>query len=158
MAFWGFIATVVVAGIWYDLCQREAQQETICRLFESGRELDGPLIDRLLEQVDDKAGRLDRALKLSGVVLVPAAVGLAILGVVLGLQVPEARLPLLGAACLIGHVGKVCNGLLSGLPGTFPGQPGPAGIDKSLAEHPPVEEGQRLQKILSAYEDREEQP
>ena len=48
LAFWGFIATVVVAGIWYDIRKREAQQETLRRMFESGRPMDDALMDKLL--------------------------------------------------------------------------------------------------------------
>ena len=29
LAFWGFIATVVVAGTWNDILMREAQHETV---------------------------------------------------------------------------------------------------------------------------------
>jgi hypothetical protein len=105
LAFWGFIAAVVVAGIWYDIRKREAQQETIRRLFESGRELDPAVMDRLLSNSGDKADRLDRAFKLTGWILLPVAVGLVIMGLVLGMQFPEAKLPLLGAAGLVACVG-----------------------------------------------------
>ena len=36
LAFWGFIASVVVAGIWYDIRKRDAQHETVRRIVESG--------------------------------------------------------------------------------------------------------------------------
>lgn len=48
LAFWGFIASVVVAGVWNDIRKREAQHETVRRLFESGRELDEKTLDKLL--------------------------------------------------------------------------------------------------------------
>jgi len=106
LAFWGFIGSVVVAGIWYDIRKREAQQETVRRLFESGRDIDPAVMDRLLADSANKEERLDRAFKLTGWILLPAALGLAILGLVLGIQVPEARLPLLGVSGLV-----VCLGL-----------------------------------------------
>lgn len=105
LAFWGFIASVVVAGIWYDVRKREAQQETIRRLFESGRDIDPAVMDRLLSNSGDKADRLDRAFKMTGWILLPAAVGLVVLGMVLGIQVPDAKLPLLGVAGLVGCLG-----------------------------------------------------
>lgn len=105
LAFWGFIASVVVAGIWYDIRKREAQQETVRRLFESGRDIDPAMMDRLLSNSENKGDRLDRAFKLTGWILLPAALGLAILGLVLGIQVPEARLPLLGVSGLVGCLG-----------------------------------------------------
>ena len=105
LAFWGFISSVVVAGIWYDIRKREAQQETIRRLFESGRDIDPAMMDRLLSSGGDKADRLDRAFKMTGWILLPAAVGLLVLGLVLGIQVPDARLPLMGVSGLVACLG-----------------------------------------------------
>jgi hypothetical protein len=34
--FWLFIAAVIVAGVWYGICEREAQHETLRRLIDSG--------------------------------------------------------------------------------------------------------------------------
>ena len=33
LAFWGFVAAVVVAGIWYGLRERQAQYETLSRMI-----------------------------------------------------------------------------------------------------------------------------
>ena len=105
LAFWGFIAAVVVAGIWYDIRKKEAQQETIRRLFESGQPIDEKMVDKLLSHSDDKADRVDHGLKIAGVIVLPTAVGLAILGMVLGMVHPQAQLPLLGVAALVACVG-----------------------------------------------------
>jgi hypothetical protein len=105
LAFWGFLAVVVVAGIWYDIRKKESQQETIRRLFESGQPVDEKLMDKLMSHTGETGERLDRAFKLTGVILLPAAVGLALLGMVLGLQSPEAKLPLLGVSGLVGCLG-----------------------------------------------------
>ena len=105
LAFWGFIASVVVAGIWYDIRKKEAQQETIRRLFESGQKIDDAKMDKLLSIGADKTDRLDRAFSITGMILLPAAVGLVVLGKVLGIQVPEAYLPLMGAAGLVACLG-----------------------------------------------------
>ena len=40
LAFWGFIAAVVVGGMWYALRERQAQYETIRSLIESGQTID----------------------------------------------------------------------------------------------------------------------
>ena len=48
LAFWGFLASIIVAGIWYDIRKREAQHETVRRLFESGQPIDEALICRPL--------------------------------------------------------------------------------------------------------------
>ena len=105
LAFWGFIAAVVVAGIWYDIRKKESQQETIRRLVESGQPIDQELMDRLLSRDGEKADRLDRNFQLVGLILLPVAVGLAQLGYVLGLQNADARLPLFGVAALVACVG-----------------------------------------------------
>jgi hypothetical protein len=105
LAFWGFIAAVVVAGIWYDIRKKESQHETIRRLFESGQPIDEKLLDKLALLSSDKADRIDRGLKIAGLITLPAAVGLAGFGLVLGTQHPEAQSPLLGAGILVACVG-----------------------------------------------------
>lgn len=108
LAFWGFIASIVVAGIWYDIRKREAQHETVRRLVESGKPLDSELVEKLLSLSGNRESRPDRDFKLVGMILVPTSVGLALLGVVLGLQFVEWRLPLLGAAGLVFCIGIGC--------------------------------------------------
>lgn len=105
LAFWGFIAAVVVAGIWYDIRKKESQQETIRRIVESGQPIDEKVMNRLLSAGRAGGERLDRAFALTALILLPAAVGLAILGYVLGLQFADAKLPLFGAAALVACVG-----------------------------------------------------
>lgn len=104
-AFWGFIASVVVAGIWYDIRKREAQQETVRRLFESGQAVDEELLDKLLSAGGGTNDRIDRYLQLTGLILLPVAVGLAVLGMILGMQYEDSRLPLLGVSALVGCIG-----------------------------------------------------
>ena len=48
LAFWGFIAAVVVAGIWYSVRERQAQYETLRRIIESGQPADEALVDKIL--------------------------------------------------------------------------------------------------------------
>jgi hypothetical protein len=105
LAFWGFIASVVVAGIWFDIRKRQAQHETVRRLVESGQPINQELMDKLLAISDGKRERLDRYFKIAGLILLPVAVGLAILGLVLGIQTPQAQLPLLGVAALVACIG-----------------------------------------------------
>jgi hypothetical protein len=105
MAFWFFIAAVVVGGIWYDIRKKESQQETIRRLFESGQPVDDQLMDRLMSSTKDSSERLDRAFKLTALILLPTAVGLAVLGIVLGMEFDQSKLPLLGVAGLVACIG-----------------------------------------------------
>ena len=64
LAFWGFIAAVVVGGIWYAVREKEAQHETLRRMIDSGRELDEQAISRVFKE----NGRPERDLKISGIV------------------------------------------------------------------------------------------
>jgi len=105
LAFWGFIASVVVAGIWFDIRKREAQHETVRRIVESGKAVDEELMDKLLSLGSGKTERLDRGFKITGLIMLPAALGLAVFGLILGTGYPQAQLPLLGAAALVGIIG-----------------------------------------------------
>ena len=105
MAFWGFIAAVVVSGVWFDIRKREAQHETVRRIIESGKPIDDELMDKLLSLGSGKSERLDRAFKITGFIMIPASVGLALFGLIMGTQFPETELPLLGAAALVGTIG-----------------------------------------------------
>jgi len=105
LAFWGFIASVVVAGIWFDIRKREAQHETVRRLVESGQPINQELMDKLLALSDGKSERLDRNLKIAGLIMLPVAIGIAIFGLVLGTAFPQSQIPLLGAAALVACIG-----------------------------------------------------
>ncbi len=101
IAFWTFIAAVVVAGIWDGIRKREPEHETLRRMMESGRPMDQALVDKLL----GGNNRLDRDLKVAGLITLSAAPGLAALGWFLSLLSEKALLPLLGVAALAGFVG-----------------------------------------------------
>lgn len=105
LAFWGFIAIIVVAGIWYEIRRREAQHETLRRLIDSGQPLDQMLADRIVSLSGGGRKRLERDLMAYGLVVLFAAPGLALLAVFVGWQFPPALLPLLGAASLVACIG-----------------------------------------------------
>jgi hypothetical protein len=105
LAFWGFIAAVVVSGVWFDIRKREAQHETVRRIIESGKPIDDELMDKLLSLGSGKSERLDRNFKITGYIMIPTGVGLALFGLIMGTQFPETELPLLGAAALVGTIG-----------------------------------------------------
>jgi len=62
-------------------------------------------MDKLLSLGSGKSDRLDRNFKVTGLIMLPTAVGLAIFGMIMGTQYPETQLPLLGAAALVGCIG-----------------------------------------------------
>lgn len=101
LAFWGFIAAVVVGGIWYAVREKEAQHETLRRMIDSGREFDEQAISRVFKE----NSRPERDLKIGGIITVFAAPGLAILGWFLGDVAEQAYHALLGVAGLTAFVG-----------------------------------------------------
>ncbi|MDH3338960.1 MAG: DUF6249 domain-containing protein, partial [Gammaproteobacteria bacterium] len=101
LAFWGFLAAVVVGGIWYGLRERQAQFDTVARMIESGQKIDEALVDRVLGS--DK--QFDRNLKVGGLIALFAAPGVAILGWFISKIAEEALFPLLGVSALAIFVG-----------------------------------------------------
>ena len=108
LAFWGFVAVAVVAGIWDRIRKREAQHETIRRLVESGQPIDQEVLDKLLLLSDGGRKRPDQDFKIAGLWLLPIAVGLAIFGVILGTESPDKLVPLLGVSALLAVFGIGC--------------------------------------------------
>ncbi len=105
IAFWGFVAACVVAGIWDSIRKRDAQHETIRRLIESGQPLDEEVMRKLSLSGDSGDKRHDRDFYVTGLWLLPVSVGLALFGLILGSQVPAALAPILGAAALTASLG-----------------------------------------------------
>ena len=108
MAFWGFVAVAVVAGVWDRIRKREAQHETLRRLIESGQPIDQELMEKLLLLSDGGKRRVDRDFKIAGLWILPAAVGLAIFGLILGTLDPAKQTALLGVSGLIAAIGIGC--------------------------------------------------
>ena len=109
LAFWGFVGTVVVASVWSGIRKRDAQHETVRRMIESGQPIDHELMDKLLSLSDNGASkRPDRDFKITGLWLLPVSVGLALFGLIMGVQVPPVMGPLLGAAALTASIGVGC--------------------------------------------------
>ena len=100
-AFWGFIAAVVVGGIWYAVREKEAQHETLRRMIDSGKDLDEEAISRVFKE----NSRPERDLKIGGIITIFAAPGLAVLGWFLADVSSEAFSALLGVAGLVAFVG-----------------------------------------------------
>jgi len=101
LAFWGFLAAVVVGGIWYGLRERQAQYATLQRLIESGQAVDDDVVDKVLGGKPD----VERGLKIAGLIALAAAPGLALLGWALGRINEEAFVALLGVSGLVACVG-----------------------------------------------------
>ena len=104
LGFWLFIGAIVVAGIWFDVRRRESEQETLRRVVESGQTIDSAVIDKLLK-VGGGQSRTDRDLKVSGLIVISLAPGIAILGWFLAKLQPEVMSVMLGVAILLGLLG-----------------------------------------------------
>ena len=104
MGFWLFLAAVVVASIWFDARKRESQQETLRRVVESGKEMNPAVIDKLLG-ASGESERVDRELKVAGLIVIFIAPGLAVLGWFLAALNEKLLGIMLGVSVLVGFVG-----------------------------------------------------
>lgn len=105
LAFWGFLATAVIAGIWESIRKRDAQHETVRRMIESGQPLNQELLDKLISASSGGKRRLDRDMKLAALYILPVAVGMAAFGWIMGGYYVETKAPLLGVAAMLGCIG-----------------------------------------------------
>lgn len=108
IAFWGFIAVVVIGGIWYDIRRKAEQQKTIRSIVESGKDLDPKVIESLLKTETADPVQTSKDLKTSAIVTFFVGVGLAAFGLIIGIQEADARIPLLG-------IGGLMFGIATGL-------------------------------------------
>ena len=101
LAFWGFIAVVVIGGIWYDIRRKAEQQKTIRSIVESGKDLDPKVIDSLLKTESTDPVQTSKDLKTAAIVTFFVGVGLTAFGLIIGIQEPQARIPLAGIGGLL---------------------------------------------------------
>ncbi len=101
LAFWGFIAAVVIGGIWNDIRKKAEQQKTIRSIVESGQHLDEKVIESILSTGKSDPIETGNDLKLASIIVFFVSIGLAIFGLVMGIVHSKIILPLLGVACLV---------------------------------------------------------
>jgi len=101
LAFWGFIASVVVAGIWYGLRERQAQYDTLSRMIESGQTIDEDVVEKILGNNE----RVDVGLRIAGLIVIFIAPGIAVLAWFISRLSEPWLMPLLGVAALVAFVG-----------------------------------------------------
>ena len=97
LAFWGFIASTVLGGIWYSIREKQAQHDTLNRMIDSGKEIDAEIIDKIIG--DDKD--TEEGLRIASYITMSAAPGLALLGFVLGQFNEKIFVIMLGVAGLV---------------------------------------------------------
>jgi hypothetical protein len=100
-AFWLFIASIVLGGMWYAHAQNREIQKTIRLALEK----DIPLDDALMGKLAIRQSGNPADYYIGGYVCLAVCLGLPILGYFVGLIAPEAFYPIAGAGILIGLVG-----------------------------------------------------
>ena len=99
VAFWAFIAVVVIANVWREVAMRRETEMTIRMALEKGQQLDAATVDQLLRS--QPKGRGADSLLIGGGVTLATGLGLPIMGYLL----PNAFRPLLGAGILVSFIG-----------------------------------------------------
>ena len=111
-AFWIFIGSVVVGGMWYAHARERETQKTIRLAIEKDIPLDKVLIDELVVQ---KSGNPEDYY-IGGIICLAVCLGLPIMGYFIGQIASEAFFPLVGAGILVGLIGIsliLCGKLIS---------------------------------------------
>ncbi len=102
-AFWLFLAAVVVAGVWSDVKEKQAKQQTLRDMLDKSESLDEATLEKLIALIEgdrqEKARSTKKGLEVAHKITLGVAPGLALLGLMVG-----AFLPLLGVAALVGCV------------------------------------------------------
>ena len=101
LAFWGFVASAVVSGVWYSIREKQAQHATLQRMIESGKDIDAEIIDKIVSGGD----KSDTDLKIGAYITMSVAPGLVLLGFVLGRVNDNIFAILSGVAGLVFFVG-----------------------------------------------------
>lgn len=100
-AFWIFIGSVVVGGMWYAHAQERETQKTIRLAIEKDVPLDKALMDKLVVK---QSGNPDDYY-IGGIICLAVCLGLPVMGYFVGKIASEAFLPLVGAGVLVGLIG-----------------------------------------------------
>jgi hypothetical protein len=103
IAFWSFVAIVVVAGILYAYARDREIQKTIRFAIEKGAQIDAALVDKIMAG-KGKSGKPEDYY-LGGILCIATGLGLPILVYFLGRIEQEAFFPLTGVGILVLLIG-----------------------------------------------------
>jgi len=101
LAFWLFVATIVVATYWDAIRKRESQHETVRRAIESGKEIDAEMINKLMTVGSGSNSRPDYAFKITALWTLPIAPGMAVLAYAIRTTSEDAFFPIMGVAGML---------------------------------------------------------
>ena len=105
LGFWIFIGMTVFAGAWGSVKKRDGNHETLRRIVESGQSIDRELANALLDLTSERRNTA-RDLNVGGVIMLPTALGLAIMGWVMSWLLAEELLFIaFGVAPLVALIG-----------------------------------------------------
>src|SRR5579862_6096307 len=106
LGFWVFLTTAAVAGIVADYKKRSLVVAPLKAAIERGQQLDPLLIERLMAPEKHDSGFNPLYLRVGGIIVVAAGVGVALLSFFVGQLEPLAIFPVLGAG-----VAAICVGI-----------------------------------------------
>ncbi len=101
VAFWIFLAVIVLGAIWSAFARNREMQKTIRLAIEKGMQLDPALIDNLVA----RKRAMPEGLQIGGIICIAIGVGLPILGYFVAQIQPIALFPIVGAGILVGLIG-----------------------------------------------------
>jgi hypothetical protein len=104
IAFWAFVAIATVAGVVSDYKKRKLALEPLRAAIERGQQLDPAVVERLMAPATD-SGINPLHLRIAGLIVISAAVGIAILSLFLAHITPIALYPVMGGAILVLCIG-----------------------------------------------------
>jgi hypothetical protein len=107
-AFWGFVATAVVASAVSSVVRNRDSQKTIRTAIEHGQTLDPAMLDRLLQSdkpPPPKPEDVRRFCIFGGIMGLAVGAGLCVIGWAISRTDPQALYPGLGAGARVGLLG-----------------------------------------------------
>jgi len=104
VVFWVAIFGIVAVQVWGRRNAERERQQTLRAAIERGQQLDPAMLEKILAGQPQSIGS-PYGLLIGGVIVLFAGAGLALLGVFVGADDPEAFKGVVGSAALIGMVG-----------------------------------------------------
>jgi Domain of unknown function (DUF6249) len=111
VAFWVFVGAVAVAGIIADHKKRSLGVDLLRAMIDKGQPLDPALVERVMSQQASNERTDPMDLKLGGIIVTAAGIGLLPMAYFIGKLAPIAVYPILGSGVITIFVGA---GLLVG--------------------------------------------